>query len=213
MRNGPDGHDTADKRAEALKQRVLKQYDVDKLEALPVSFAGISLQEGEEHGNVVFDKHYGALWNRFEQQNRLKQVAGLFAPMLAINSLSMGLAGTDFAHHRDFAVDRFRFLSPAIATHAALNDIAGTSVARYRHFLSLVDEFHQSWRAHFNPRIVQKATLRAHDYDQFPAFAFLEEPIGAVARRVLVGLLGLLAPTLLIGWLGLRALRRYSVDS
>jgi len=103
MQGGPDGHDTADKRAEALKQRVMKQYGVDKLEALPVSFAGVSLQEGEEHGNVVFDKHYSALWNRFERQNRLKQLAGLFAPMLAIHSVSMGLAGTDFAHHRDFA--------------------------------------------------------------------------------------------------------------
>ncbi len=103
LRNGVDGHDPEDKRAEALKQRVMKQYGVDRLEALPVSFAGISLQEGEEHGNVVFDKHYSALWNRFEQQNRLKQFAGLLAPMLAINSVSMGLAGTDFAHHRGFA--------------------------------------------------------------------------------------------------------------
>jgi ABC-2 type transport system permease protein len=100
---GPDGHDTADKRAEALKQRVLKQYGVDKIEALPVSFAGISLQEGEEHGNVIFDKHYTSLWNQFGRQNRLKQTAAIFAPMLAINSLSMGLAGTDFAQHRDFA--------------------------------------------------------------------------------------------------------------
>jgi ABC-2 type transport system permease protein len=103
MQGGPDGHDTADKRAEALKQKVLKQYGVDKLEALPVNFAGISLQEGEEHGNVVFDKHYGRLWNQFERQNRLKQIAGLAAPMLAIQSVSMGLAGTDFAQHRDFA--------------------------------------------------------------------------------------------------------------
>jgi ABC-2 type transport system permease protein len=103
MQGGPDGHDTADKRAEALKQRVLKQYGVDKLEALPVSFAGVSLQEGEEHGNVIFDKHYSALWNQFERQNRLKQTAAIFAPMLAINSLSMGMAGTDFAQHRDFA--------------------------------------------------------------------------------------------------------------
>lgn len=70
---------------------------MNKLEALPVSFAGLSLQEGEEYDNVVFDKHYGALWNRFEEQNRLKQLAGIFAPMLAINSLSIGLAGTDFA--------------------------------------------------------------------------------------------------------------------
>jgi ABC-2 type transport system permease protein len=103
MQTGPDGHDTADKRAEALKQRALKQYGVDRLEALPVNFAGLSLQEGEEHGNAVFDKHYGALWNRFEQQNQMKQAAGLFSPMLAIQAVSMGLAGTDFDHHRDFA--------------------------------------------------------------------------------------------------------------
>jgi ABC-2 type transport system permease protein len=103
MQGGVDGHDTADRRAEVLKQRVMKQYGVDSLEALPVNFAGISLQEGEEHSNVVFDKYYGLLWNRFDQQNRLKQVAGLLAPMLAIQSVSMGLAGTDFAHHRDFA--------------------------------------------------------------------------------------------------------------
>lgn len=103
MQSGPDGHDTADKRAEALKQKVLKQYAVDKLEALPVNFAGISLQESEEHGNVVFDKHYSELWSRFERQNRLKQLAGAVAPMLAMQSVSMSLAGTDFAHHRDFA--------------------------------------------------------------------------------------------------------------
>jgi ABC-2 type transport system permease protein len=110
MQSGPDGHDSADKRAEALKQRVLKQYGVDRLEALPVSFAGISLQEGEEHGNAIFDKHYGELWNQFERQNRLKQASAIFAPMMAINALSMGMAGTDFAQHRDFAAvaERYR---------------------------------------------------------------------------------------------------------
>lgn len=108
-------------------------------------------------------------------------------------------------------VDRFRFLSPAIATQAALNDIAGASAARYRHFLAQVDEFHQSWRAYFNPRIVQKAQLQPADYDRFPTFTFREESTGAVAQRVLLGLLGLLLPGLAIGWFGLRALRRYSL--
>jgi ABC-2 type transport system permease protein len=103
MRQGPDGHDSADKRTEALKQKVLKQYGVDRLEALPVNFAGISLQAGEEHGDVVFDRHYGRLWDQFGRQNRLKQIAGAAAPMLAIQSVSMGLAGTDFAQHQDFA--------------------------------------------------------------------------------------------------------------
>jgi ABC-2 type transport system permease protein len=103
MQSGPDGHDTADKRAEALKRRVLKQYGVEKLEDLPINFAGVSLQDGEEHGNVIFDRHYSQLWNSFERQNQLKQISGLLAPALAIQSVSMGLAGTDFAHHRDFA--------------------------------------------------------------------------------------------------------------
>jgi ABC-2 type transport system permease protein len=108
-------------------------------------------------------------------------------------------------------LDRFRFLSPAVVAQSALNDIAGTGAARYRHFLGLVDAFHQSWRAHFTPRIVQKALLVADDYDRFPAFMFREEPAGAVAGRAMIGLIGLLIPALLIGWLGLRALRRYSV--
>ncbi|MFN8000236.1 MAG: DUF3526 domain-containing protein [Acidobacteriota bacterium] len=108
-------------------------------------------------------------------------------------------------------VNRFRFVSPAIVTQAALNDIAGTSAARYRHFLSLVDEFHQRWRAHFTPRIVQKALLNASDYDRFPSFSFGEEPTGVIAKRVLAGLLGLLIPALGIGWLSLRALRHYQL--
>ncbi len=108
-------------------------------------------------------------------------------------------------------VDRFRFLSPAIVTQSALNDIAGTSVARYRHFLSLVDEFHAQWKTYFNPRIVQKALLTPADYDRFPAYAFREEPIDQVAGRVLIGLLGLLLPAGLIGWYGLRAFRRYQL--
>jgi ABC-2 type transport system permease protein len=108
-------------------------------------------------------------------------------------------------------VDRFRFLSPAIVTQAALNDVAGTSVARYRHFLGLVDGFHQTWKSYFNPRIVRKAKLGADDYDRFPIFAFREEPSGVVARRVAIGLIGLLAPALAIGWFGLRSLRHYSL--
>lgn len=108
-------------------------------------------------------------------------------------------------------VDRFRFLSPAIVTQAALNDIAGAGLARYQHFLHLVDAFHQSWRAHFTPRILQKAQLIAEDYDRFPVFQFHEESLAAVARRALMGWLGLFAPAILIGWYGIQSLRRYSL--
>ena len=103
LARGIDGHNPADRRAEELKRRVLAQYGVSRVEDLPVNFAGISLQEGEEYGNLVFDRHYTRLWDTFQRQNQFKQFAALAAPMLAIRSLSMGLAGTDFAQHRDFA--------------------------------------------------------------------------------------------------------------
>ncbi|MBX3276726.1 MAG: DUF3526 domain-containing protein [Acidobacteria bacterium] len=103
MKNGLDGHDPADKRAQDLQRRVLAQYGVSKIEDLPVNFAGISLQEAEEHGNKVYEKHYSALWETFERQEILKRSLGVIAPMLSIRSISAGFAGTDFSHHRDFA--------------------------------------------------------------------------------------------------------------
>jgi len=97
---------------------------VSSVDALPVAFSGISLQEGEEHGNEVFDHHFGRLFELFEQQNRVLQLGGAFAPLLAVRSLSMGLAGTDFAQHRHFidAAESYRrgiqrTLNGDIATH------------------------------------------------------------------------------------------------
>jgi ABC-2 type transport system permease protein len=103
LREGMNGHDSADKRREELKRRVLAQYNVSSVEDLPVNFDGIALQDGEEYGNQVFGKHYGNLWDTFERQNRLQDLSATVTPIAAVRSLSMGLAGTDFAQHRDFA--------------------------------------------------------------------------------------------------------------
>jgi ABC-2 type transport system permease protein len=92
------------KRLEEIRSRLLNQYGAQKVEELPVNFSGISLQAGEDRGNEVFDKHYGSLFDGFERQNGVYQLGGLVAPLLAVRSLSMGLAGTDFAQHRHFTV-------------------------------------------------------------------------------------------------------------
>jgi ABC-2 type transport system permease protein len=99
--------DLADqKEIEARLQRkraeLMQRHNATSLDAVPVNFSGISMQEGEEHGNEVFDKHYGRLFAIYEQQNRVQLLAGVAAPLLPVRSLSMGLAGTDFAHHREF---------------------------------------------------------------------------------------------------------------
>ncbi len=118
LRGGLDGHDSADQRRKALEARTLAEYRVISLDALPVNFDAIAMQESEEHGNRVFDRHFGALHDAYRAQNGVGQLAGLVAPVLAVRSLSMALAGTDIEQHRHFAVaaeayrrDLIRFLN------------------------------------------------------------------------------------------------------
>lgn len=98
----PDGVPDTAKREE-IKQRLFAQYKVSRIEDLPINFDAVYLQEGEVFGNQVYDKHYGALWDLFERQNRMQDLSAVVTPLSAVRSISMGLAGTDFAHHRDFA--------------------------------------------------------------------------------------------------------------
>lgn len=103
IRNGIDGNDPAATRQKRLEEEVLKKYKVDKLEALPVNFNGIRLQEGENYANVVFDRAYGELWDVFARQDSVRRLLGIVTPGLAVRALSMGFAGTDFPHHAHFA--------------------------------------------------------------------------------------------------------------
>ena len=107
---GIDGHGGADERDRLFEQAVLKKYGVDSVSKLPVSFAGLSLAEGERHGDEVFDKHYAVLWDTFARQERLRELGAMLSPVLAMRSLSMALAGTDVAQHLDFqhAAEQYR---------------------------------------------------------------------------------------------------------
>lgn len=99
-----------ERRLERRRQELMRRHHATSIDAVPINFAGISLQEGEEHGNEVFDRHYGRLFEIYDRQNHAYQVAGLVAPLLPMRALSMGLAGTDFAHHRAFvrAAEEYR---------------------------------------------------------------------------------------------------------
>jgi ABC-2 type transport system permease protein len=96
-------------RLDQRRAQLLRQYNVDNVDALPIAFSGVSMQEGEEHANEVFDQHYGRLFDRHEQQNRVFQFGGIVTPMLSVRALSMGLSGTDFAQHRHFALAAERY--------------------------------------------------------------------------------------------------------
>jgi len=81
---------------------LMKQYGVTRAEALPLDLNGIRLQVGEDHGYEIFDRFYGELFDPMEAQNRFLQSSSVLFPLLGVQALSMGLAGTDLAQHRDF---------------------------------------------------------------------------------------------------------------
>ena len=98
-----DGHDSASARAKRLEAALLKKYKVDRVEALPINFSGARLQDGEEHGNEVFDAAYSRLWNTFGEQDGVHRAMSILAPSLAMRSASMAFAGADFPQHAHFA--------------------------------------------------------------------------------------------------------------
>jgi ABC-2 type transport system permease protein len=108
-------------------------------------------------------------------------------------------------------VDGFRLFSPAIIAQDALNDVAGTGLARYRHFVSLTEEYHSQWRALFAMMTVKKQKLTSSTYDGLPKFDYREEAIAEVARRTTLALAALFAAALGIGAIGIHRLRRFPV--
>lgn len=107
--------------------------------------------------------------------------------------------------------DRYRFLSPAVLTQAALYDLAGTGVHRYKHFLRLASEYHEQWQEHIQPMMVRSVKLGREHIDDLPQWRYREEGMGAVLGRVWpnLGVLTLLAAGIVL--LGIMLMRRYSM--
>ena len=99
---GIDGHDPSDARTQVLLERTLAEYDVSSVQDLPIDFSGIALQADEEYGNQVFDRLYGEEAAREDAQADVQRLYSIMSPLIAVRSLSMGLAGVDLAHHRGF---------------------------------------------------------------------------------------------------------------
>jgi ABC-2 type transport system permease protein len=98
-------------RAFAIEKRMLKEYGVASAKELPLNPSGLALLDQEADAEVVYEKHFNHLRDTYEQQNRLFSLMGVLSPLLPLQSFSMGLAGTDYPHMRDFAerVEAYRY--------------------------------------------------------------------------------------------------------
>jgi ABC-2 type transport system permease protein len=92
---GVDGHNPAAERTKKFQDSVLKKYGVDSIQQLPINFAGLALQEGEENGNLIYDKHFGNLHDEFASQEKLISGIGFLSPFATVRAVLMGFAGTD----------------------------------------------------------------------------------------------------------------------
>jgi ABC-2 type transport system permease protein len=108
-------------------------------------------------------------------------------------------------------VDRFRLFSPAIVAQDALNDVAGTGAARYRHFVSMVEDYHEGWQALFASMVVSKQKLTPATYDQLPRFTYREEPLRGVLSRVAKAVAVLAAASIAFLFAGFTRLTNYRI--
>ncbi|WP_022825360.1 ABC transporter permease [Hymenobacter norwichensis] len=183
--HGIDGHDPHDQRAEALKAALLKKYGVDSEEKLPVSLAGVQMAAGEEYSAKVYQQHFAALNATYEQQNRLSNWAGLLNPYQAIRPLSMGLAGSDFAHYVHFqqAAEAYRY-----GLVQRLNGL-------------------QASMGHGD----KERRLGADTWRELPVFTYQAPSLGWVLPRLLLPVAALLLWAVGLCWLGLRLISKTSV--
>ena len=71
---------------------------------VPLNQWGLALKLDDQSSYKVYDRHYGRLWDTWERQQTVQEAAGWLMPLLALRAYSASMAGTDFAHHRDFTV-------------------------------------------------------------------------------------------------------------
>ena len=92
------------KRQQEFIKKTLEEHGVSHPSRLPFNIQGLFMLESERLGDLVFDRHFGELWDILERQDRVVTWSGLVAPLLGVRSASMALSGTDFTHHRHFSV-------------------------------------------------------------------------------------------------------------
>ncbi|WP_326525462.1 ABC transporter permease [Sphingomonas sp.] len=177
LRKMGDSHNPDDPHFAQFKQSVLDRYGVTRVEDLPVNYKGVLGVEGERLTSSLFDRYAGESYASQARQNGLVEAAGVLSPAIAIRSLSMAAAGTDFTGHR-------RFLEQAEAYRYALvqrlNKLQADDV-------SFVDDTAQDAGADARKRVA------ASNWTAMPDFTF-EPPAGAdLAQGALPGLAIILA--------------------
>ena len=111
LRQMGDSHNPDDTHYAEFKRETLRRYGVTRVEDLPVNYKGLLALEGEKLTSALFDRYASESYSAQAIQNRMVEAAGVLSPAIALRSLSMAAAGTDFSGHRRFLeqAERYRY--------------------------------------------------------------------------------------------------------
>lgn len=179
LRKMGDSHNPDDPHFAAFKQSVLDRYGVTRVEDLPVNYKGLLALEGEKLTSQLFDRYAAQSYGAQETQNALVEAIGVASPAIALRSLSMAAAGTDFAGHRRFLdqAEAYRF-----ALVQKLNALQASDV-------SYADD------TATDPGADRRKRVEAANWDAMPDFAYRAPSAETLATAALPGL------AILIAWL------------
>lgn len=99
---GMDGKGSYEIFQQKLKDSLFAHYKVDRIEDLPIGFAGVALQQSERRDYAAYDKNYGNVQKQFTKQDKFISIGSVFSPILAMRNISFGISETDIYRHFDF---------------------------------------------------------------------------------------------------------------
>ena len=97
-----DSHNPHDPYYAALKDSLLRAYQVDSVQKLPFNYSGYVMREGEKLSTETYLNHQKKLQETFRNQQNVIRIAAWVDPFLAIKLASMGLSGTDDSMYQSF---------------------------------------------------------------------------------------------------------------
>lgn len=121
-----DSHDPDDPYFADFRARVLAEHGVERIEDLPVNYAGLVSAEGERLTSALYDRHAAAGFAREQAQADLVGALGWLGPVIALRQASMELAGTDLRAYQRFLVEAEAY---RYALVQALNGLHAEAVA------------------------------------------------------------------------------------
>lgn len=121
LRKLGDSHNASDPAFDKLKASLLEQYDVERIEELPINFRGAVARNAEAELTHVLNEFAEKSMSEELQQTQIARYFGWLSPMVAVRSLSMINAGTSIETHHRFLREteklRFDFVQALNTVH------------------------------------------------------------------------------------------------